>query len=419
MQHKINRHSINVLMDKMDETSQDVNNLYNVTTSLATSLSYHQIVLYIRSVLANLRDSLSYIIKVSTHTMDYIDAATTGTLLAHILPIMDLKKMLSHMEETVLSTLHLPVSSEDTLHFYCYLSTHVLIANKQFLLLIDVPIQDQSQQLTIYKMFTSDIPHSNFTAHYDINTEYLGITQDETMAVEISPQQFRICHEANGQFCTIHTLFQPLANPPSCITALYVKNTASISARCSLQIRKSSDVSMPSQLIPNVWILTTACSATTATITFICLGETTQFIAVKRPIHILHLPPACSATSHNFHLPPCYEGPPLEVNISLDMVNLNMVNISSVNFCIWQHIEKHQNESQLLHLASIPSVPVGQLYHHMTKGFEHITPFLPENSTGDTNSIWGLFSHTGVYIMAIGSLITSRFGNICCYFFWC
>ena len=51
---QINRHSINILMNKMDETSQDVNNLYSLTTSLATSLSYHQIVLYVRSVLANL-----------------------------------------------------------------------------------------------------------------------------------------------------------------------------------------------------------------------------------------------------------------------------------------------------------------------------------------------------------------------------
>ena len=50
---QVNRHSINILMDKMDETDQDVNNLYNLTTSLATSLSYHQIILYIRSVLAN------------------------------------------------------------------------------------------------------------------------------------------------------------------------------------------------------------------------------------------------------------------------------------------------------------------------------------------------------------------------------
>ena len=174
-------------MDKVNEKSQDVNNLYNLTTSLATSLTYHQLVLYIRSVLANLQDSLSYIRTVSTHTMDYIDAATTGTLSPHILPIMDLLRMLSHIEETLLSTLHLPVSSEDTLHFYQYLCMHVLITNKQFLLLINVPIQDRSQQLSIYKIFTLDMPHGNFTAHYDISTQYLRITQDETMAVEISP----------------------------------------------------------------------------------------------------------------------------------------------------------------------------------------------------------------------------------------
>ena len=156
---------------------------------------------------------------------------------------------------------------------------HVLLANKQFLL-IDVPIQDQSQQLSIYKIFTLDIPHDNFTACYNVNTPYHGITQDETMAVEISTYQFCICQEANGQFCNIPTPFQPLTNPPSCIAA-------SISNRCSLWIRKSSDVSMPSQLAPNVWILTTAPSAVTTTVTLICPGETIKFIKVKKPIHVL------------------------------------------------------------------------------------------------------------------------------------
>ena len=134
-------------MDKVDETVQDVNNLYNLTTSLATSLSYHQLILHIRSVLANLWDSLSDIKTVSMHTMDYVNAATTCTLSPHILPILDLKRMLVHIEETLSPTLHLSVASEDTLHFYRYLYTHVLITNKQFLLLIDVPIQDRSQQL--------------------------------------------------------------------------------------------------------------------------------------------------------------------------------------------------------------------------------------------------------------------------------
>ena len=117
---------------------------------------------------------------------------------------------------------------------------------------------------------------ANFTACYDINTQYLRIMQDETMAVEISPQQFRICQEGNGQFCNIPTPFQLLANPLSYITALYVRNTASISTRCSLQIRKSSDISMPSQLMPNVWILTTAPSAVTSTITLIYPGRNNE-----------------------------------------------------------------------------------------------------------------------------------------------
>ena len=47
--------------------------------------------------------------------MDYIDVAKTGTLSPHFLSIIDLKKMLSHIEDTLPSTLHLPVSSQDTL----------------------------------------------------------------------------------------------------------------------------------------------------------------------------------------------------------------------------------------------------------------------------------------------------------------
>ena len=217
----------------------------------------------------------------------------------------------------------------------------------------------------------------------------------------------------------ISTPFQPLTNPPSCITALYAKNSISISTRCLLQIKKTSDVSMPLQLTTNVWILTTDPSAVTNKITLICPGETTQFIKVRKPIHILCLPTACSATSPTFHLPPCYENTPSEVNISLDMANLNMINISSMNFHIWQHLDKQQNDSQLQHLASIPSVAVGQLYSHMATGIKHIIPFSSAESTGDTDSIWTLFSHTGVYVMAIGSLIPAGLGIFCCYLFWC
>ena len=119
------------------------------------------------------------------HTMDYIDSATTGMLSPHVLPVEDLKKMLLYIEEALALTMHLPVSSEDALHFYRYLHTHVSIADEQFLLLIDVPIQDHAQQLEIYEVINLVIPHRNLSACYSINSKYLGITCVETKAVDI------------------------------------------------------------------------------------------------------------------------------------------------------------------------------------------------------------------------------------------
>ena len=81
-------------MDAVRATSPDINNLYNLTTSLATSINFHQLIHHIRSVFANLCDSLNYIRMVSTLTMDFIDAATSGTLSPHVLPAVDLQRML-------------------------------------------------------------------------------------------------------------------------------------------------------------------------------------------------------------------------------------------------------------------------------------------------------------------------------------
>ena len=95
--------------------------------------------------------------------MEYINAATSGTLSPHVLPVIDLQRMLQHIADTLPPTLHLPISPEDTLHFYRYLHTHILIKNKQFLLLIDIPIQHRSRQITIHQILTLDILHMGIT----------------------------------------------------------------------------------------------------------------------------------------------------------------------------------------------------------------------------------------------------------------
>ena len=162
---QVNRQHINLIMEAVERTHQDITMLHNFTSSLYTSLNYQQIVLYICSILANLRDWLYYMRQVVMLAMDYIDAAIAGILSPHVFPVEDLWKMLTHIEEVLPSTMHLPVPSEDTLYFYRYLWTHTLIAGEQFLLLIDLLIQDCAQQLVIYQVFNFIIPHGNLSAH--------------------------------------------------------------------------------------------------------------------------------------------------------------------------------------------------------------------------------------------------------------
>ena len=61
----------------------------------------------------------------------------------------------------------------------------------------------------------------------------------------------------------------------------------------------------------------------------ICPEEPPRCIKTQTPIHIPCLPPAASAPSQHFHLPPHYETHQLTINISLSTVNLIKMNISS------------------------------------------------------------------------------------------
>ena len=114
--------------------------------------------------------------QVAIHMMDYINAATTNIFSPDILPVEDRRSMLRCRESELPSTMHLPMSLDNTLHFYQYLNRHVLIAEGQLLLLIDEPIQNSAQQLQIHVVFNLPVPHNNLSAQYKINHRYTGVT---------------------------------------------------------------------------------------------------------------------------------------------------------------------------------------------------------------------------------------------------
>ena len=155
-------------------------------------------------------------------------------------------------------------------------------------------------------------------------------------------------------------------------------------------------------------------------ITLIYPGEAPRSVIPQTTIHIIWLQPACSATSQHFHLPPCYESHEIAINISMNTANLNIINMSAREFRIQQHLEDHWNRTLLHHLVNIPSGPIDKLYKQMVNGNGPINPFMSiDESIGETVSVCTLFSHAGIYVMAIGSLIPTGLGIICGYFFCC
>ena len=110
--------------------------------------------------------------------------------------------------------------------------------------------------------------------------------------------------------------------------------------------------------------------------------------------------------------------PTLDVNMSLNVANLHMLNISAQNVHIWQHLGSNRSDMQLQHLTTTPSIPVHKIYQHLLNSTMSVVPFNTE-STGNADSLWTLFTHLGIYVLAIGLLILVGIGLFCCYFFLC
>ena len=208
--------------------------------------------------------------QLANHVLEYIDTATTSTLTPHLIPVPDLQQMLYQIESELPPNMHLPIPSSDPLHFYRYLWTHVLVEENQFLLLIDVSIQDRAQQIQIYQIINLPVPVGNYLMKYTMEMKYLEVTYDRTKAMGIPEEQFKLCKEANGQFCPLSTPLQPLTNPPSCIAALYTKNSREIDCLCELTTKAQLEIYLPIPLAPNMWAIISSPFKQQLPVTVIC-----------------------------------------------------------------------------------------------------------------------------------------------------
>ena len=65
---QVNRLKLNEIIDALQRSNEDLNPVFNITEVLTQHIRYQQMYIYTHTVLAYLRDSLTYIMYVTTHT---------------------------------------------------------------------------------------------------------------------------------------------------------------------------------------------------------------------------------------------------------------------------------------------------------------------------------------------------------------
>ena len=177
-----------------------------------------------------------------------------------------------------------------------------------------------------------------------------------------------------GNFAKKDAPFQAFTNQPSCIMALYAKNDQEIGVQCTLFKFHKLPAFPPIVIMSNLWIFILTPTMQGLALTMICLDKAINSSLFQQLLHILKLPPNCSATSRHFHLLPHNEDPVVAMHVPLDGANLNRANISIPDFHIWQHFDSNWTTPDMQKMVDIPEIPIAQFHMHMIdQGWAYLT----------------------------------------------
>ena len=200
--------------------------------------------------------------------------------------------------------------------------------------------------------------------------------------------------------------------------ALYAKNKQETVVQCSLSIFHTPPALPPVVIMSNLWIFILTPTMQGSSISMIFPDKVTSSSLFQQPLHILKLPPACSATSRHFHLHLHYEDHMVAMHVSLHKANFNIFNVSTPDFCIWQQFDS--NWTHMQKLVDISEVPITQLYKHVIGQSEPILQFDINRDMEDGPSLtWKLLTHPETYIGAISVIFVACICFYCLKRFWC
>ena len=105
------------------------------------------------------------------------------------------------------------------------------------MLILTVPLVDQSLQMNIYKVHNLPMLHPTLNVHvqYELEGAYLATMMDGMFISLLTALYIKICLITNGHFCMFDQALYPVEHTNWCIYALFVNDRKQIKRNCFLK----------------------------------------------------------------------------------------------------------------------------------------------------------------------------------------
>ena len=226
---------------------------------------------------------------------EYMRALASQELNPMIIPPDILKKILHKIVEDIKSNARLKLCKDPETNIWSYYGTVKLtpiVLQDYLMLILTVPLVDQSLQMPLYKVHNLPMLHPtpNVHAQYELEGTYF-MTLMEGMFISLpTALDVKLCLVTNGHLCMFNQALYPVECTNWGIYALFINDKDRIRRDCFLRTLNQT-TNLAYSLDEYLWAIS-ALAAEKLQIQYIM---ETHVITIKPPLQIVHVGNGCEA----------------------------------------------------------------------------------------------------------------------------
>ena len=168
------------------------------------------------------------------------------------------------------------------------------------LILLTIPLTDQSLEMGLYKIYNLPILHPKLKIEftYQIEGEYLAISKSRLYVAIPTAREIRICETTEGYLCLMNQALYPIEKIELCSYALFAQDQNKIREYCAINTQKR-DANRAQCLDGYLWAVS---SLKKEKMQVRCLLDT-HVVDIKPPLTIIYVGNGCEAYSNNLYIP--------------------------------------------------------------------------------------------------------------------